>query len=292
MKNILLIIICSCSFSLELLDDAMPIYTYSAESSAMGGVYRPYKLDEKLTFSHLSRFGGIYTLDAIKYNYKNNNIIFTSHGVDDIPNTTDAWLDIDDDGPNPEEIDYYLNHLDHDFIKYANPQRIFLTYRMLDHMLSHEGAHTILVSQEGSSHIRLSIGLKEVNTIENLVTIIHLIHHYKFEIVRYFTIDFDKGYDENVTVMHFVIRPPKEQSSKNLVVAKKKLIKAIRTQGWVDVDSYSSLTQTPFKLSINGANFIRCVAAWTHILLGKENPYYYSEHQILSTFQTYPHLTR
>ena len=120
-KFFLLIILCSFLLSVELLEDSMPVYTYSAQSSALGGVYRPYKADGKLTFSHLSRFGGIYTLDVIKYNYKNNNIIFTSHGVEEIPNTTDAWLDINGDRePSSGEIDYskinYFNAKDFNLI--------------------------------------------------------------------------------------------------------------------------------------------------------------------------------
>ena len=90
--------------SFELLDDSMNInyIPVSVQSSAMGGVYTPHNIDKKIAFSHLSRFGGIYTLDAIQY----NNIVFTIHGVDDIANTTEAWVNIDNDGPTAEEINY------------------------------------------------------------------------------------------------------------------------------------------------------------------------------------------
>jgi len=87
-----------------VIEDSMNInYTpISAQSSAMGGIYIPYNLNEKIAFSHLSRFGGLYTLDALQY----NNILFTINGVDDIPNTIDAWSAVDDDGPDANEIDY------------------------------------------------------------------------------------------------------------------------------------------------------------------------------------------
>jgi len=122
MKFYLLIIISSYLFPFEILDDSMNInYSpLSVESSAMGGVYRPFNADKKIIFSHLSKFGGIYTLDIIKYNYKQNNIIFTSHGVDDITNTTQAWQNIDNDGPAANEIDYskinYFNIKDFNLI--------------------------------------------------------------------------------------------------------------------------------------------------------------------------------
>ena len=69
-----------------------------------------------IPFSHLSRFGGLYTLDAIQY----NNILFTMHGVDDIPNTLEAWPNISPDGPKASEIDYskinYFDAKDYDII--------------------------------------------------------------------------------------------------------------------------------------------------------------------------------
>ena len=76
MKFYLLIIISSYLFPFEILDDSMNInYSpLSVESSAMGGVYRPFNTDRKIIFSHLSKFGGIYTLDIIKYNFKQNFI--------------------------------------------------------------------------------------------------------------------------------------------------------------------------------------------------------------------------
>ena len=68
----------------------------------MSGVYIPFNNSNEVAFSHLSRFGGIYKLDAIQY----KNILFTIHGVDDIPNTTEAWTSINNDGPSANEIDY------------------------------------------------------------------------------------------------------------------------------------------------------------------------------------------
>ena len=88
----------------QLLDDSMNInyIPTSVNSSGMGGIYIPHNIDNEINFSHLSRFGGIYRLDAIQY----NNILFTTHGVSDIVNTTQAWTNIDGDGPAANEIDY------------------------------------------------------------------------------------------------------------------------------------------------------------------------------------------
>ena len=103
MKFILTIILGGYLFA-EFVHDSMNInyIPISAKASAMGGVYTPHNIDKKIAFSHLSRFGGIYTLDAIQY----NNILFTIHGVDDIANTTEAWVNIDNDGPSANEINY------------------------------------------------------------------------------------------------------------------------------------------------------------------------------------------
>ena len=122
-KFILLITLFSFSFSFELIDDSMNINNspLSVESSAMGNVYRPFDIKNKiLTFAHLSKFGGIYTLDLLQYNYKKNNIILTSHGINDMPNTTQAWINIDNDGPTADEINYskinYFNLKDFNLI--------------------------------------------------------------------------------------------------------------------------------------------------------------------------------
>ena len=108
MKFILIIILFSFCFPFELVDESMNInyIPLSVKSSAMGGIYRPNEISGKIIFSHLSKFGGIYTLDVIQYNYKKNNIILTSHGVNDIPNTLNAWSNIDNNAPEAHEIDY------------------------------------------------------------------------------------------------------------------------------------------------------------------------------------------
>ena len=96
-------IICISFLLSSPINDSMNInlVPISAESSAMGGVYIPSDINGKISFSHLSRFGGLYTLDAFQY----NNILFTAHGVEDIPNTLEAWI-YNDNGPEAHEIDY------------------------------------------------------------------------------------------------------------------------------------------------------------------------------------------
>jgi len=103
-RIIITIISVNFLFSQFFLDDSMNInyIPTSVNSSGMGGIYIPHNINKKIIFSHLSRFGGIYRLDAIQY----NNILFTIHGVSDIVNTTQAWLNIDEDGPEANEIDY------------------------------------------------------------------------------------------------------------------------------------------------------------------------------------------
>ena len=110
MKFIPHIIFITSLFS-QPINDSMNInyIPVSTESSAMGGIYIPFNIDEKIAFSHLSRFGGMYRLDAMQY----KNILITIHGVDDIPNTMEAWINVDDDGPEASEIDYSkINYFD------------------------------------------------------------------------------------------------------------------------------------------------------------------------------------
>ena len=102
MKSILSIIFISYLF-MNPISDSMNInsLSISAKSSAMGGVYIPLGANQTINFSHLSQFGGIYTLDALQY----NNMLFIVHGIEDIPNTLDAWT-YNAAGPNAHEIDY------------------------------------------------------------------------------------------------------------------------------------------------------------------------------------------
>ena len=111
---IMLINLLFCGFTYDSMN--INYIPASVSSSAMGGVYNPNYNSEKIMFSHLSRFGGIYTLEAIQY----NNILFVIHGVENIANTTEAWIDIDEDGPNANEIDYskidYFNIKDYNLV--------------------------------------------------------------------------------------------------------------------------------------------------------------------------------
>lgn len=102
MKSILSIIFISYLF-MNPISDSMNInsLSISAKSSAMGGVYIPLGANQTINFSHLSQFGGIYTLDALQY----NNMLFIVHGIENIPNTLDAWT-YNAAGPNAHEIDY------------------------------------------------------------------------------------------------------------------------------------------------------------------------------------------
>ncbi len=64
----------------------------------------------------------------------------------------------------------------------------------------------------------------------------------------------------------------------------RKLSKAFRTLGWVDVDEYDVFSREPYNLSVNAVIFIRSLATWTHVALGKQNPYIYSLYKIQSAF--------
>ena len=190
-----------------------------------------------------------------------------------------------------DEIEHYLSHLDQDFIVYATPSRIHITFRMLRHMVNHEGAHTTVEPFENSSAGRLTLGLKGVDTGEVLENVFHLMNTYGFDIVRFFTVQFSEGYKEPITVMHFIMRHNSAQKLSKDNISVIKLVKALRTLGWADSDDFNQFMKAPFNLSINAANLVRAIASWVHILLGKENIYYYSEYKIFSTFNKNEQLT-
>lgn len=190
-----------------------------------------------------------------------------------------------DDG---DAVDHYLQHLDNELVMYATPARLSITYRMVKHMLSHEGAHTFLDCFENSPNARLTLGFKNVAPAEILEPILRLVHRYDFNVIRAFVTKMDKGYDESITVMHLVLRHGTGEKISAAFVPMIRLTKALRTLGWVDNDAFSVLAHEPFNFSINAVNLIRGMATWSHIFLSKDNPYAYSQYRVRDTFFKYP----
>lgn len=189
-------------------------------------------------------------------------------------------------------VEQYLKNLDNDFVMYATSARIQITFRMVHHMLSHEGAHTFLEPIENSPTARLTLGMKNSQPAEVLESILHLFNRYEYSVGRAFVVRFAQGYEEPITVMHFITGRDDEEKVDAESVSMMRLNKALRTLGWVDVDEYADLTKPPFNLSINAANLVRGIATWTHVMLGKENPYYFSLYKIRTTFFKYGEFTR
>lgn len=194
--------------------------------------------------------------------------------------------------PNGKKaVDHYLENLDNDYVMYATALRLQITYRMIRHMLTHEGAHTFLESFTNSPKARLTLGIKDVEISEIYEQVLHLIHRYGFKITRNFLVRFEQGYENLIVVMHFEIQHRVDESVDASNQSTISMIKALRTLGWVDSDDYAQFMHPPFEFSINAANLIRSIASWAHIQLGKENPYYYSEYKILQTLLSYREFT-
>lgn len=188
------------------------------------------------------------------------------------------------------DIDRYLKSLDNDFVMYATAARLQITYRMVQHMMSHEGAHTFVEPIDAAS-ARLALGMKNAHPEGVLEQILHLFNRYEFRVGRAFIIKFDQGYEEPITVMHFIVSQENDEPFDLQSIPFMRLNKALRTLGWVDVDEYAELAKAPHSYSINAVNLIRAVATWIHVMLGKENPYYYSQYKIRTTFFKYNEFT-
>lgn len=194
--------------------------------------------------------------------------------------------------PQSEDtIEKYLKSLDNDFVMYATATRLQITYRMVHHMMSHEGAHTFFEPIENTTTARLALGMKNANPGQVLQQILHLFKRYEFKVGRAFIVKFDEGYEEPITVMHFIVSRENDDPIDVDAIPSLRLIKALRTLGWVDVDEYAELAKAPHSYSINAVNLIRAVATWIHVMLGKENPYYYSQYKIRMTLFKYKEFT-
>ncbi|MBP6217198.1 MAG: NAD-glutamate dehydrogenase [Oligoflexales bacterium] len=190
-----------------------------------------------------------------------------------------------------EEVEHFLKYLDHDFIAHGTTARIQNVFHMVRYMMSHESSHSFFELEEDALNARLTIGYKEVRTVDILENILHLVSRYGFDIVRSFVVQFDEGYKESINVMSFVLKKRDGEKIDPQHVSVKKLIKALRTLGWVDSDDYAGFTHEPHLFSINAANYIRSIASWVHIILSKKNPYYYSEYKIFTSFLTQSEIT-
>lgn len=183
-----------------------------------------------------------------------------------------------------EAVQRYLDNLDNDFVTYATVSRLLLTYRMVKHMVEHQGAHTVLEPIENSLGARLMIGLKNVNAANVIEPVLKLLHRYDFNVGRAFLVRFDTGYSESITVMHFIVSHGAGEKITQEIVPMIQLTKALRTLGWVDYDDFSRFVESPYDLSINAANLTRAMANWCHIFLSKQNPYAYSMYKIGNIF--------
>ena len=189
-----------------------------------------------------------------------------------------------------EAVEHYCKNLDNDFVIYATAARLSITFRMVQHMSEHQGAHTFLDVFDNSPVGRLTLGLKNVNAAEMMEPILSLIHRYDFNIGRAFLANFEHGYDETITVMHFIVSHASGKKVRNSFVPMIRLNKALRTLGWVDYDEFSVFSKTPYEFSINATHLIRSFANYCHIFLSKRNPYAYSLYKISNTFAQNPSL--
>ena len=189
-------------------------------------------------------------------------------------------------------IQQYLDNLDNDFVMYSTSARIQLTYRMVRYMRSHEGAHTLFEPVADRPTARLTLGLKNGTPGEAMEQIFNLLNRYGVTLNRVFVVTFSKGYESPISIIHFHIATTNGSKIDIGAVPMIKLNKALRTMGWVDSDEYSTFMAPQYGLSINAVNLVRSWASWLHVMLGKDNAYYYSHYKIRGTFFKYPELTK
>lgn len=195
--------------------------------------------------------------------------------------------------PNEErDIQHYIDNLDNDFVMYATAARLQLTYRMVRYMRSHEGAHTFFEPVADRPTARITLGIKNASSGEVLEQTVNLLNRYGVALARCFTVTFSKGYESPISIIHFHIASLTGDKINVNAVPMIKLNKALRTMGWVDTDEFSGFLAPQYSFSINAVNLVRSWSTWIHVMLGKENAYYYSHYKIRSTFFKYADITR
>jgi glutamate dehydrogenase len=191
-----------------------------------------------------------------------------------------------------KEIDHYVENLDNDFVICSTAARIQLTYGMVRYMKSHEGAHTLFEPVADRPTARLTLGLKNGTPGEAMEQIFNLLNRYGVTLTRMFVVTFKEGYESPISIIHFHVATTSGSKIDVSAVPMIKLNKALRTMGWVDMDEFSTFMAPQYAFSINAVNLVRSWATWLHVMLGKENSYYYSQYKIRTTFFKYPEITK
>ncbi len=194
-------------------------------------------------------------------------------------------------GSDKSSVEHYLKNLDNDFVTYATLNRLVTTFKMLNYMTDHEGAHTIYEPIQNSDRARLTVMIKNMEMGLILEPMVQLLQRYGFKITRSFGIRFEHGYSDPVSILYFVLTHPSGDYKTSDSIPVMRLTKALRTLAWVDVDNFAVFSREPYNLSINAVNLIRAMSVWNHIFLGKINPYYYSQYKIHSTFLKHSSVT-
>jgi glutamate dehydrogenase len=191
-----------------------------------------------------------------------------------------------------KDVQHYLDNLDNDFVMYSTAGRIQLTYRMVRYMKSHEGAHTFFEPVDDRPTARLTLGLKNGTPGEALEQIFNLLNRYGVALSRTFVVTFSEGYASPISIIHFHIATTSGAKIDVGAVPMIKLNKALRTMGWVDSDEFSAFMAPQYGYSINAVNLVRSWATWIHVMLGKDNSYYYSNYKIRTTYFKFAEITK
>jgi glutamate dehydrogenase len=105
-------------------------------------------------------------------------------------------------------------------------------------------------------------------------------------------VTFSVGYESPISIIHFHIATTNGSKIDISAVPMIKLNKALRTMGWVDTDEYSTFMAPQYGYSINAVNLVRSWASWIHVMLSKDNSYYYSNYKIRSTYFKFADITK
>jgi glutamate dehydrogenase len=189
-------------------------------------------------------------------------------------------------------VDEFFSIIDNDLVTHATSRRIKLSYKVFQHMSQHEGVYTLLEPFGSSPAARFTVGMKNVTPGLVYETMVYMVFRYGFNIRRSFMAHFQKEGEDLISIFHLILERPDGSKVKAPDVDMRKLNKAIRTLGWVDVDAYDVLGRPPHAFSVNAINLVRSLGTWLHISLGKENPYVYSQYKVYSTLIEESELTQ
>ena len=199
-----------------------------------------------------------------------------------------------DEGCPDEDVEDFLNHLDHDLIVHSTPARFARLFLMAEKLTTQEDTVTHLIPKYYKGMARFDVAFKNMPIGQTFGSLISILKRYDFVIHRCIPSLVNMHKESPVSAFTFIMEHKTGKRIDDAFVPFLKANKAAKSLKWIDSDQFDLFMKEPVQgeapYSLNEANLVRSISTWVHIFLSKTSPYTYSEEQIFKTFRLHTSL--